>query len=118
MYIIQKLNSFREQKPVPIIPQLTRVVAVSAGVEPSMVAGTARPPAVVDHHEVSDGAVVVEPGQKLGTIPVGVRRLPVPVRPHHVRLVVIDNLVHLRQTHLLWVHTHTHVKHACVMTER
>ena len=82
--------------------RLTRVKSIAAGIKPSVVTGTPTPPAVIDHHEVPDGAVVVEPGQELGAVPVGVRSLPVSVRPHHVRLVPVDDLVHLRDAHLLY----------------
>ena len=64
-------------------------------------AGTPRPPAIVDHNVVLDRTVVVEPGKELGAVPVGVRSFPVSVRPQHVRLVHVDNLVHLRNAHLL-----------------
>ena len=80
---------------------LTGVISVAAGVEPPVLAGTPRPPAIVDRDVVLDGTVVVEPGKELGAVPVGVWSLPVSVRPQHVRLVHVDNLVHLRNAHLL-----------------
>lgn len=41
-------------------------------------------------------AVIVEPGQELGGVPVGVGRLPVPIGPDQIRFV------RLHKVHELW----------------
>ena len=46
---------------------------------------------------------VVEPGQEDGGVPVDVRRLPVSIRPHHLRLILVDDLVQLRHGFFLWL---------------
>ena len=69
--------------------QSARIEFVGARVEIAVMTGGAGAPPVVDHHLVSDGRIVVEPRQKIGGIPVRVRRFPVAVRPDNARLVFI-----------------------------
>lgn len=67
--------------------QDSRVEVVLAVVEVSVLAGNADAPAVVYEDSVFDGAVVVQPGEKRGAVPVGVGRLPVTIGPDHIRFV-------------------------------
>lgn len=49
--------------------------------------GTAECLDLTRKHTDFDRAVIVEPGQELGGVPVGVRCLPVPIGPDHLRSV-------------------------------
>jgi len=77
--------------------KLFRIIIITAREEVPMPTARVRAPPIIHHHRLPHRTLIVQPGQEARLIPVLASRLPLSVRPQHLRLVTHNQIDQLGQ---------------------